>query len=163
MENGVSGNRQNSPHPHWWIFNLREIFTGARSGMDQILIYQVDTEVRNISIHGFARAQAGGPRHMKFSADGKFIFLPNELSLSVESFAWDAETGKAKAFFEIPTLSKEEKLGKLQFRSGNPGTSIWKLGIFVNRGHDSVSAFKYTGKGYLELIQKQPVRIFHEI
>ena len=95
---------------------------------------------------------------MKFSADGKFIFLLNELSLSVESFAWMPRL-KAKALFEIPTLSEEEKAGEtfnsaaeiLVHPSGN-----WVYSS--NRGHDSVSAFKHTGKGYLELIQKQPVR-----
>jgi 6-phosphogluconolactonase len=158
---GVSGNRQNSPHPHWCGFSPCGKFLMVPDlGMDQILVYQVDTEMRNISIHGFARARAGGgPRHMKFSADGKFIFLLNELSMSVESFAWDAETGKAKAFLEIPTLSEEEKAGEtfnsaaeiLVHPSGN-----WVYSS--NRGHDSVSAFKHTGKGYLELIQKQSVR-----
>jgi 6-phosphogluconolactonase len=139
---GVSGNRQNSPHPHWCGFSPCGKFLMVPDlGMDQILVYQVDTEMRNISIHG------------------KFIFLLNELSMSVESFAWDAETGKAKAFLEIPTLSEEEKAGEtfnsaaeiLVHPSGN-----WVYSS--NRGHDSVSAFKHTGKGYLELIQKQSVR-----
>ena len=43
-----------------------------------------------------ASVPGGGPRHLRFSVDGKLIYLLNELSLSVTVFAWNAEAGTAE-------------------------------------------------------------------
>lgn len=157
---GVFEKRQDAPHPHWCGFSPCGKYALVPDlGLDQIVIYRVE-ENKSISLHGNALAQAGGgPRHMRFSIDGKYIFLLNELSLSVETFLWDPSTGRANSLFTVKTLSEEEKAGE-SFNSAAE-ILVHPSGKWVyssNRGHDSVTIFRTQKDGSLTVIQKQPVR-----
>ncbi len=158
----VVAKRQESPHPHYCGFSPDGRFALVPDlGIDKVVIYKVDLSGPSIEPHGIAEAPpGGGPRHLKFSADGKFIYLLNELSLSVTTFAWDAEEGTAQRLKTVPALSEEAKAGEA-FNSAaeilvHPG------GRFVyssNRGHDSVTVYRADpANGALEVIQVQPVR-----
>jgi 6-phosphogluconolactonase len=159
---GVVERRQDSPHPHWCGFSPDGRFALVPDlGLDQIVIYKVDLETPAITPHGVGQSvPGGGPRHMRFSPDGAFIYLLNELSLSVTTFSWDAAAGVATPLNTVAALSEEQKAGEA-FNSAaeilvHPG------GQFVyssNRGHDTVSVFSaQPATGALELIQIQPVR-----
>jgi len=159
---GVFEGRQNAPHPHWCGFSPDGKYALIPDlGLDGIVIYTVDSEQPAITRHGFAASvPGGGPRHMRFSNDGKFIYLLNELSLSVSVFSWDAATGTAELLSETPTLSEEAKAAE-SFNSAAE-ILVHPSGPFVyasNRGHDSVTAFKIPeGAAPLEVIQVQPIR-----
>lgn len=43
----------------------------------------------------------GGPRHLVFSPDGRFVYLVNELDAAVTVFPWDAETGTLKPAVQV--------------------------------------------------------------
>jgi 6-phosphogluconolactonase len=154
--------RQESPHPHYCGFSPDGRFALVPDlGLDKVVIYKVDASGPSIEPHGFAEALPGaGPRHLKFSADGKFIYLLNELSLSVTTFAWDAESGTTRRMGTVPTLSEEAK-AKEAFNSAaeivvHPGGShVYSS----NRGHDTVTAYRVDpADASLEVIQLQPVR-----
>jgi len=79
-------------------------------GMDAIVVYHVDAKVPSITRHGIIPANPGsGPRHMRFSIDGRFIYLLNEMSLSVTTYAWDPVAGTGKMLSTVATLSEEAK------------------------------------------------------
>ena len=81
---------------------------------------------------------------MRFSIDGKFIYLLNELSLSVTTFAWDSKNGSAKALTTTPALSEAAKAGE-GFNS-SAEILVHPSGKFVyssNRGHDSVTLYQW--------------------
>ncbi|MEM7144666.1 MAG: lactonase family protein [Verrucomicrobiota bacterium] len=154
--------RQESPHPHWCGFSPDGNYAFVPDlGLDQIVIYKIDLDEPSITPHGFADSvPGGGPRHMRFSTDGIFIYLLNELSLSVTTFAWDPETGTATRLTTTPALSEETKAAE-SFNSAaeilvHPG------GKFVyssNRGHDTVTVYEADpATGELEVIQVQPIR-----
>jgi len=129
--------------------------------MDGIVIYRVDTETPAVEKHGFAESvPGGGPRHMRFSKCGNYIFLLNELSLSVTSYAWDAEEGTAEMLSVTPALSEEAKAGET-FNSAAE-ILVHPKGRFVyssNRGHDSVTVYHADkDSGSLEVVQVQPIR-----
>lgn len=129
--------------------------------MDGIVIYTVDTDAPSITKHGFAESvPGGGPRHMRFSVDGKFIYLLNELSLSVSTFSWDAESGTAEMLSVVPALSEEVKAGE-NFNSAAE-ILVHPSGKFVyssNRGHDTVSVYEAdNATGELSVTQVQPIR-----
>lgn len=159
---GVVEKRQNSPHPHWCGFSPDGKYAFIPDlGMDGIVIYKVDADEPSITEHGFAESvPGGGPRHMRFSPDGKFIYLLNELSLSVTTFSWDAATGTTEKLSTTPALSEEVKAGE-NFNSAAE-ILVHPSGEFVyssNRGHDTVSAYAAdTATGELSVIQVQPVR-----
>jgi 6-phosphogluconolactonase len=104
---GVVARRQEAAHPHWCGFSPDGRFALVPDlGMDGIVIYRVNLAAPAIERHGFAASvPGGGPRHMRFSPDGRFIYLLNELSLSVTTFAWDAAAGTARQLATVPALS----------------------------------------------------------
>lgn len=154
--------RQSSPHPHWCGFSPDGQYALVPDlGMDKIIIYKVDLAKPSITPHSTAESiPGGGPRHMRFSVDGKFIYLLNELALSVTTFSWDATTGTAKKLSVAPALTEEAKAGET-FNSAAE-ILVHPSGKFVyssNRGHDTVTAYQADPcTGQLQAIQVQPIR-----
>lgn len=158
---GVVPKRQNSPHPHWCGFSPDGNYALVPDlGLDQIVIYRINHDEVAIEPHGVAQSvPGGGPRHMRFSHDGKYIYLLNELTLSVTTFAWDAETGIAETLTTTPALSEAAKAAET-FNSAAE-ILVHPNGKFVyssNRGHDSISVYQADSAGKLEVVQVQPVR-----
>ncbi len=158
----VVDKRQDSPHPHYCGFSPDGRFALVPDlGLDGIVIYRVNPAVPSIERHGFAASvRGGGPRHLKFSPDGKFIYLLNELSLSVTAYAWDAAAGTAKQLDTVPALSDAAK-AKESFNAAAE-IVIHPSGRFLyssNRGHDTVTAYRADpATAALAVIQVQPVR-----
>lgn len=154
--------RQDAPHPHWCGFSPDGRFALVPDlGMDGIVIYRVNAVEPSISRHGFAESvPGGGPRHMRFSTNGKFIYLLNELSSSVTVFGWDAERGTATRLTTVPALT-EEAMAAESFNSAAE-ILVHPSGRFVyssNRGHDSVTAYRADpATGNLIVFQVQPIR-----
>ena len=100
----IFGNRQNAPHPHWCGYSpCQKVLISSRSWLGQDRHLLVDDKQQSVSHHGYADARAGGgPRHMRFSKDGKFIYLLNELNLTIETFSWDSEKGEATTYTGHP-------------------------------------------------------------
>lgn len=159
---GVVKGRQDSPHPHWCGYSPDGKYAFVPDlGLDGIVIYAIDLDQVTITKHGFAASvPGGGPRHLRFSNDGKFIYLLNELNLSVSVFAWDAAKGAATFFSSTPALSDEAKAAE-SFNSAAE-ILVHPTGPFLyssNRGHDTVTAYRIGGGGAaLEVIQVQPIR-----
>jgi 6-phosphogluconolactonase len=159
---GVVKPVQEKPHAHMVAFSPDGRFALVPDlGLDGIVIYRLNLEVPSMERHGFASSvPGGGPRHMKFSPDGKFIYLLNELSLSVTTFAWDATAGAAKQLANVPALSNEAKAKEASNSAAE--ILVHASGRFVyssNRGHDTVSVYRADpATGELKVIQVQPVR-----
>lgn len=159
---GVVPGRQDKPHAHWVGTSPDNRFVFVPDlGMDKVVIYQLDPAKADLAPHGFGQnPPGGGPRHMKFHTSGKFIYVLNELALSVTVFAYDAEKGMMTPIQTIPTVSEEQK-AKEAFVSASE-IRVHPSGKFVyaaNRGHDTITAFRVdqtTGK--LTLIEIEPIR-----
>lgn len=158
----VVGNRQDSPHPHYAGFSPDARFAFVPDlGTDNIHIYKVDPNKPSITGHGLAESvPGGGPRHMRFSADGKFIYLLNELELSVTTFAYDAENGTTQRLTTTRAISPEVK-AKENFNSAAE-ILVHPNGKFVfssNRGNDSVTAYRADpATGKLTVTEVEPIR-----
>ncbi len=159
---GVVGNRQDSPHPHWCGFSPDGRYAFAPDlGTDNIHIYQIAADNGSMAPHGLAASvPGGGPRHMRFSADGRFIYLLNELSLSVTTFAYDAGAGTAERLTTTPALPEEVK-AKEAFNSAaeilvHPdGRFVWSS----NRGNDSITCYRADpATGELAVTEVEPIR-----
>lgn len=158
---GVVPKRQDKPHPHWGGFSPCGRFAFVPDlGLDDIVIYQTSPEGK-LTEHGRASTvPGGGPRHMRFSTHGKFIHLLDELSLSVTTFAYDADNGSAKRIGTTPTLSAEVK-AKENFNScseilTHPNGKFLYAG---NRGHDSVTVLRcHPETGKTEVVEVEPIR-----
>jgi len=154
--------RQEKPHPHYIGFSPDGRFALVPDlGLDGIVIYRINLETPAIERHGFAASvPGGGPRHLRFSPDGKFIYLLNELSLSVTTFAWNAAAGTARQLATVPALSDAAK-AKEAFNSAAE-IVVHPSGRFVyssNRGHDTVTVYQAEpATAALKVVQVQPIR-----
>ena len=152
--------RQDKPHPHWCGFSADGEFAFVPDlGMDGIVVYAVDQAKGALRQIGVAMSvPGGGPRHMRFSVDGKFVYLLNELSLSVTTFAY--EGGKLEKRGTVKSLSDEVK-AKETFNSASE-ILVHPNGKFVysaNRGHDSVTVYSADpATGELEVREVEPIR-----
>ena len=141
---GVVSGRQDAPHPHWTGYSPDGRFAFVPDlGLDKIMIYNVDVDNASISAHGHAQGiPGGGPRHMRFSVDGKYIYLLNELTLSVTTFAYNAGSGTTQRKTTTPALSDKEKSDQ-DFNSSSE-ILVHPNGKFVysaNRGDDTVTMY----------------------
>lgn len=159
---GVVAGRQDSPHPHWAGFSPDQKFAFVPDlGLDRVMIYAVDAGNQTIRSHGFAEVPAGGgPRHMKFHPNGRWVYVLNELDLSVTTFNYDAANGLMEPFQTVPSVPKEQ-LAKEPFKSASE-IRVHPSGRFVysaNRGHDTITAYKVDpASGGLQVIEREHVR-----
>ncbi|MGJ8696152.1 MAG: lactonase family protein [Verrucomicrobiaceae bacterium] len=131
-------------------------------GIDRVKIYKMDPASAKLSLSGEGVSPKGsGPRHMKFSKDGKFAYVLNELTLSVTVFRRDAWTG---GLSEVQTVSVFEKDGPDDKKEDKMSCSeilVSKNGRFVYTGNrdlvsakrDSVSVLEVQEDGTLKHLQ----------
>lgn len=160
---GIVKGRQDAPHAHWCGYSPDGRFALVSDlGMDGIVVYAVDLKTPAIKPHGFiASVPGGGARHMRFSSNGRFIYLLNELTLSVTTFEWNASAGTATKRSTVPALT-EAQLAENEFNSGaeilvHPAQPVV---YSSNRGHDSISVYRENPEtGSLEIDQVQPAGV----
>jgi 6-phosphogluconolactonase len=80
-----------------------------------------------------------GPRHLVFSADGRFLYVINEMQSSVVAYSYDSTSG---ALHELQTISALPK----GFSGENTAAEIeidpsGKFLFASNRGNDSIAVF----------------------
>ncbi|MES2322357.1 MAG: lactonase family protein [Pseudomonadota bacterium] len=158
----VVAGRQEESHAHWVGFSPDKRFAFVPDlGLDKVVIYQVNLASGSLAPHGFGALPPGaGPRHMAFHPGGKWIYVLNELDLSVSLFAYDAAAGTMTIRETVPTVSKAE-LAREQTGSASE-IHVHPSGKFVyaaNRGHDTISAFAVNpASGALKAIGNTHVR-----
>lgn len=158
----VVAGRQEASHAHWTGFSPDAKFAFVPDlGLDKVMIYKVDVGRAQIESHGFGELPPGaGPRHMKFHTNGKWIYVLNELDVSVSVFDYDAAAGTMTRQQTIAAVPKEE-LAKEQTSSASE-IRVHPTGRFVysaNRGHDTITVFKVDqSTGKLSVVEREPVR-----
>jgi 6-phosphogluconolactonase len=168
---GPNRERQEAPHAHWIETSAGNRFAYVSDlGLDRVLIYRFDATKGTLSPGqpgGEANGHTGnekhffsatvppgtGPRHVAFSADGKFMYVIGELDSSVTVFANDKETFRA-----IQTVSTR--------RAGATGVNsaaeiaVHPNGKFLyasNRGDDSIAVFSIDREtGNLTVVEQVP-------
>lgn len=159
---GVVPNRQEASHAHWTGFSPDNRFAFVPDlGLDQVVIYKVDAAKAKLTPHGAGQVPpGGGPRHMKFHITGRWVYVLNELDLTVTVFDYNAEQGTMTAKQTLPTVPKEE-LAKEQFVSAAE-ICVHPSGKFVyasNRGHDTITAFRVNEQtGELTVVEREFIR-----
>jgi len=156
----VNPKRQTAPHAHFITPSPDNRFALACDlGLDKVLIYRLDATSATLTPHqpAFGTSQPGfGPRHLAFSAGGKFIYVINELSLNVSVFAYDTNSG---AMNEIQSTSSLPAGYTITEKDSAAHILAHPNGRFVyasNRGHDSIAVFSVEAKtGKLTLIQNE--------
>jgi 6-phosphogluconolactonase len=154
---GPNTKRQDKPHPHSVTFSPDNRFVYICDlGLDRIFRYQIDPATAKLTLEGETSTTPGaGPRHSKFSADGKFLYVINELNGTIEVFAADALSGTLARVQTIATLPADFSGESIcaEIRLSPDGRFVYGS----NRGHDSLAVFaRDAGKGTLSLVEIVP-------
>jgi 6-phosphogluconolactonase len=158
----VVARRQDKPHAHWVGTSPDNRFVFVPDlGLDQVVIYRLDVDQAKLTAHGVGQCPpGGGPRHMKFHTSGQYIYVLNELALSVTVFKYDAQAGTMTAVQTIPTVTAAAKNHE-KFVSASE-IRVHPSGRFVyaaNRGHDTITVFQVDSRsGKLAFVETEPVR-----
>ena len=154
--------RQEASHAHWTGVSPDNQFVFVPDlGLDHVVVYKFDADSGKITPHGNGSVPPGsGPRHMKFHPNGKWIYVLNELALTVTHFDYDPTSGKMSPRQNIETVDPDQL-----FREKAKSTSeicIHPNGKFIyaaNRGHDTISVFRVNpSTGELTQVQVENVR-----
>jgi len=65
-------------------------------GTDQIIVYELEPDAGKLIGRPEAKcplAPGSGPRHVVFDPQARFVYLMNEISATITTFAWESTTG----------------------------------------------------------------------
>ena len=163
---GEHPRRQKKSHPHSIFPNPANTYAYVPDlGIDKIMIYQLNPVAATLTPAGQAEVSGGakGPRHLKFSADGRFAYVLNELSLEVSVFEADAATGELIHHSTVSTLgdrSAIEGMSGSEIRIHPNGKFIYTANRDVQKsGRDSITSFAVKANGALELLANTPAEV----
>ena len=142
---GPNRARQDRPHPHSVTFSPDNHFAlVADLGLDRVLIFRPDYSVGTLANHEAAfapLAPGAGPRHSKFSPDGKFFYVVNELNSTVTGFRYESASPGMFAALNSPSTLPSDFTGK----NSTAEIRVHPNNRFVyasNRGHNSLAVFE---------------------
>lgn len=155
----IDPRRQKEPHAHSVNFSPDNRFALVCDlGTDKVEIFKIDPATGKAAPHGHGKVPAGGgPRHLAFHPNSKFVFVNNEMAMTETVFAYDAEKG---TLTEIETVSTTPEGDRGKEGLSTAETRVHPNGRFVyvsNRGHDTIAVFECDpATGKLKLIQNAP-------
>ena len=131
-------------------------------GIDRVKIYAMNLSDGTLIPAGAGVSPPGsGPRHMKFSGDGKHAYVLNELTLSVTVFQRNSEMGDLKEVETVSVFAAGEEKDKKEDKMSCSEILVSKDGRFVYTGNrdlngperDSVSVLAVQPDGTLKHLQ----------
>jgi 6-phosphogluconolactonase len=140
---GPNPARQEKPHVHSVTLSPDNRFViVADLGLDRVFSYALDAARSRLTPATppfVATAPEAGPRHFKFSPDGRRGYVINELANTITAYDYDAAHGALSPTKTVPTLPPG-------FTAPNTTAEVrvHPNGRFLygsNRGHDSIAVF----------------------
>lgn len=124
------------------------------NGIDQVIIYRINTEAHKLQQVEILRMQReSGPRVVRFSKDGRFMYVLCELQNEIEVYSYDG-SGKQPVFEkiqEISTLSDEDEEDSYDAAEAMALSPDEKYLFCSTAGDNTVGLFKIDEKtGLLE-------------
>lgn len=139
----VHPTRQEKAHVHSVTLSPDERFVlVADLGLDRVFTYAIDAATGSLAPADpafVATAPGAGPRHCRFSADGRCLYVINELDNTIATYAYDAARGTLAVRQIVPTLPTDTRIANTtaEIRLHPNGRFLYGS----NRGHDSVAVF----------------------
>ncbi len=134
---------------------------GCDLGSDNVWVYRFDAAQGSLSPAEPPSGKVppgGGPRHLAFHPGGGFVYVANEMGMSVTAFARDPEKGVLTPLETVSTLPPETPVHGSSTAEilCHPGGK-W---LYVsNRGHDSIAVYSIRPDGRLDLLEVAPAQV----
>lgn len=120
----------------------------ADLGMDHINVYWLDHQIGKLKMVDVIRSeQESAPRHLKFSKDGKYLYIVHELKNYVDVYTYTEISEKNPEFEKIQTISTLNN-----YHAGGSAASAlnissdYKYIVSSNAGDNSVILFEIDDK-----------------
>lgn len=131
----------------------------ADLGMDHVKVYRLDHEKGTLKLADVIRSeQESAPRHLKFSRDGKFLYIVHELKNYIDVYSYE-DVNDNPEFEKIQTISTLN-----DYHASNSAASTlnfsadFKYMVSSNAGDNSVVVYRIDhSTGFLEKIFCLPV------
>jgi 6-phosphogluconolactonase len=155
----VNLDRQSGPHAHAIELSPDNRFAlAADLGIDQLLVYPFDQSTGKLGEARVHKIDPGsGPRHLRFSPDGRFVYLINEMRSAIAAFSYDMANGGLSDLQTISTLPKDftGKSTAAEIQISSSGKFLYAS----NRGDDSIAVYAIDKlKGTLTPIEYVPTK-----
>jgi len=151
--------RQKNPFAHGAIVTPDGLFVYVCDlGTDQVWIFRFDRGSGKLTPADPPSGKVlpgGGPRHLALGPRGDFLYVNNEMGMSVSVFERNSETGALRLVQTIPTLPGEASCEG----ATTSGLVIHPTGRWLyvsNRGHNSLTVFEILADGHLRFVQNAP-------
>ncbi len=163
-ELGPNAGRQEAPHPHMALADSTGKFVLVNDlGIDSTIVYSFDAATGKLTeVNRVASAAGAGPRHLAWHPNGKIVYSINELNNSLNTYAWDGNTGNLTVVQEgVSTLP-----AGFRGNSGAGEVLVDAAGKFLyasNRGCDNIvicaidqTNFRLTAQSWVHTQGRQP-------
>lgn len=139
----VDPGRQKGPHAHAVQLDPenRQLLV-ADLGLDQVLLYRFDAGRGALEPGAppFAPLDPGaGPRHLAFGPGGRYLYVVNEMNLTVRVFRYDA--GRLSGEQTVSTLPAGTKPGRDDSSAEIQAHPSGRFLYVSNRGADTIAVF----------------------
>lgn len=159
---GMGSIAERNFHPHVGCVKMTrddKYLLAADMGMDHVNVYSLDHKTGKLKLADIIRSeQESSPRHIKFSKDGKILYIVHELKCYIDVYTYKEREPGDPAFEKIQTISTAN-----DYRTSSTAASAlnisedFKYVTSSNAGDNSVSLFKIHSDGTLEKILCLPI------
>lgn len=161
---GPDKQRQEKPHVHSTVFDPGNDFLLVQDlGIDKIMIYAFDNktgELKPAKVPSTATLAGGGPRHIDFHPNGKYVYLMEEMSGNVTTYEYSK--GKLQYIHTVSAIKEGYKgpVGSADIHVSPDGKFLYAsnrgdendIAIFaIERGSGKISL-----KGHQSVLGKTP-------
>ena len=157
--------RQQAPHAHTFIpappgpDGTSRFAYAADLGTDEIVCYRLDAATGTVTPanpRAVKMPPGSGPRHLRFTSDGRTLYALNELTSTIAVCGCDPATGRLTPGQTISTLPGGGAPQNLtaDLALGVDGRFLYA----TNRGHDSIAVYAVAADGLLTLVEIVPSR-----
>ena len=158
---GPDTNRQTKSYGHSiYADAANRVVYACDLGSDSVWLFNLDAAKGTLTPHKQVAAKVppgGGPRHLAFHPNGKFVYVNNEMGLSVTVFAVAAD-GTLTAVQTLPTLpAGATAAGVTTAEIVCHPSGKWLY--TSNRGHESLTAYTIAADGTLQFLHNVPALV----
>jgi 6-phosphogluconolactonase len=160
---GPNRQRQDGPHPQFVGTDPENKYLFVPDlGADRVVIYKLNPEMCSLEKHSAGICPPGsGPRHLVFHPNGRFVYVVNEMKITVTAFRFDPIAGTLKEIQTIESLPEKDK----KLPSTAAEICIHPSGKFLyasTRNDDTITTFEVDpDSGRLKFVERESIRGSH--
>lgn len=152
---GMGSVAERNFHPHVTCVKMTrddQYLLAADTGMDHVNVYALDHETGKLKMVDIIRSdQESAPRHVKFSKNGKILYIVHELKCYIDVYTYENKGTNNPQFEKIQTISTINNYHTSSTAASALNLSEdFKYVISSNAGDNSVVVYKVASDGTLE-------------